>query len=72
MVDRAADGAITAVTVIDFKTDAVDDPGVLRERYGGQMRAYARIVASACGVPVAAALLVSTHLKATVALPGGA
>jgi ATP-dependent exoDNAse (exonuclease V) beta subunit len=39
-IHRTPDGSVTRVEVIDFKTDAVNDPAELIDRYSGQMNAY--------------------------------
>lgn len=66
VIDRDAAGAVVSATVIDFKTDAVEDVAVLRERYAGQMAAYREIVATALGVSAVTCLLVSTRLRQVV------
>lgn len=39
-VHRDGRGVVECVRIIDYKTDAVDAPGELAERYSGQMAAY--------------------------------
>ena len=36
----AGSGTVTLVEIIDYKTDAVNDPNDLLDRYAGQMTAY--------------------------------
>jgi hypothetical protein len=40
LLHRNPAGTVTRVEIIDFKTDAVQDPAELRERHAGQMTAY--------------------------------
>ncbi|NNM29655.1 MAG: hypothetical protein HKO57_09035, partial [Akkermansiaceae bacterium] len=67
-IERDAAGAVKTVVVFDFKTDAVEDPGELVERYEGQMEAYRRALAEILGVPGATirCLLVWTKGMAVV------
>lgn len=44
---RAPDGRVSRVEVIDFKTDAVERPEELVDRYSGQMEAYRQAMARA-------------------------
>ena len=69
MVDRlhVFDGG-RRVEVIDFKTDAVDSPGELAERYAGQMEAYRRVLAGVYPGAVVECALLSTRLRAWVPL----
>lgn len=53
------------VELIDFKSDAVSSAKQLKERYAGQISAYAEVIGKAFGVPVSCRLL-STKLKAWV------
>jgi ATP-dependent exoDNAse (exonuclease V) beta subunit len=62
-VIRDGAGTVAEVEVIDFKTDAVETPEQLVERYAGQMEAYREVIARAFGgVPVRCCLL-STKLR---------
>jgi len=70
LVERDAAGAVTAATVIDFKTDAVPRAEDLRERYQGQMEAYRQVVARAFGLQDVACVLVSTALGRVVEIAG--
>lgn len=51
VVDRVqlVDGLLT---IIDFKTDDVDDPEVLRQRYSGQLECYRELMARALDIPI--------------------
>lgn len=60
---RDASGAVTCVEVMDFKTDAIDDLEVLRERYSIQMSAYRTVMERAYPQARVECLLVSTHCK---------
>ncbi len=66
-VHRAADGTVTRVEVVDFKTDVVAGPAALLERHGGQLRAYQAALALAFPGAEIACRLVSTHLRKVVA-----
>ena len=63
---RGADGAVSRVEVVDFKTDAVADPAVLLERHGGQMQAYRAALALAFPGAEVTCHLISTQLRAAV------
>ena len=67
-VIRGADGKATALELIDFKTDAVERPEQLVERYAGQMSAYREVLAKAYGGVPVKCLLVSTKLRVMVVL----
>lgn len=62
-VIRDEAGAVAAVEVIDFKTDAVESAEQLVERYGGQMAAYREVMARAYGGVPVKCLLLSTRLR---------
>jgi ATP-dependent helicase/nuclease subunit A len=62
-VIRDGAGAVTEVEVIDFKTDAVETPEQLVERYVGQMEAYREVMSKAFGGVPVRCLLLSTKLK---------
>ncbi|MEK7949520.1 UvrD-helicase domain-containing protein [Luteolibacter soli] len=67
-VIRGDDGKVTALELIDFKTDAVEKAEQLAERYAGQMAAYRDVLSKAFGeVPVGCVLL-STKLREVVVL----
>ncbi|MCW1915273.1 UvrD-helicase domain-containing protein [Luteolibacter sp. GHJ8] len=59
---RDSAGAVEAVEIVDFKTDAVSNGEELIARYAEQMAAYREAVSRAFGVPVKCRLL-STRLK---------
>jgi ATP-dependent exoDNAse (exonuclease V) beta subunit len=71
LVERDATGAATAATVVDFKTDRIDDQDALVERHASQMNAYRRAVAMVLGLDpaVVTCLLVSTALRCAVPVP---
>ena len=71
-VHRDADGIVTRVEVIDFKTDAVGATAELIERHGGQMRAYREVMERAFPGVTVECLLISTHLRAAVQPHAGA
>lgn len=54
------------LTVLDYKTDRVDDPEELRRRYSGQLRAYSRSIGSRLGMPVSEAVIWSFELGCEV------
>lgn len=64
-----ADGRVTRAVVIDFKTDAVDSPDALLERYGGQMAAYRAAMHLAYPTAEVECLLLSTATGGIVAAP---
>ncbi len=64
-------GKVTAIELIDFKTDAVKTAAELLSRHAAQMDAYRKVMAQAHpGVPVKC-LLLSTKLRAWVEVPEG-
>jgi len=67
---RAADGGLRRAVLIDFKTDSVESPATLRERYSEQLAIYRRAVSSALklGDDQIEVVLVSTHFEALVKL----
>jgi ATP-dependent helicase/nuclease subunit A len=65
-VIRDAAGAVTEVEVIDFKTDAVEKPEQLVERYAGQMEAYQQVLSKAYGGVPVKCLLLSAKLRRIV------
>ena len=59
---RAEDGRVQRIEIIDFKTDAVDDPAELLERYAAQMNAYRTVIEKIHpGAPVDCILLSVRH-----------
>ena len=62
-VIRGDDGKATALELIDFKTDAVESPEQLAERYAAQMAAYRDVLSKAYGDVPVRCLLLSTKLK---------
>ncbi|MEM6909980.1 MAG: UvrD-helicase domain-containing protein [Verrucomicrobiota bacterium] len=56
------------VTIVDFKTDALESVAQLRERYAGQMKGYRRAMAKVLGRENdrMEVFLLSTHLKALI------
>ncbi|MCW1924558.1 UvrD-helicase domain-containing protein [Luteolibacter arcticus] len=68
-VIRDSGGKVATLELIDFKTDAIQEPRQLTERYSGQMTAYREVLSKAFGdVPVRCVLL-STKLLACVDVP---
>lgn len=65
---HAPDGAVTAIELIDFKTDAVATPDQLRTRHRDQLAAYRAALALAYPAARLRALLLSTHLRQVIAL----
>jgi ATP-dependent exoDNAse (exonuclease V) beta subunit len=65
---RDAAGKATALEVIDFKTDAVERPDELAERYRPQMDAYRRVLQEAFGAVEIDCVLLSTRLGVEVTL----
>ena len=61
-------GKATALELIDFKTDAVEKPEQLAERYAGQMAAYRDVLSKAFGDVPVRCLLLSTKLREVVVL----
>ncbi len=64
---RDAEGTVTRVEIIDFKTDALDEIA-LAERYRGQMRAYREVMERAYPASVVECVLISTHCRASIAI----
>ncbi len=52
--------------IVDFKTDAVDDPAILAERHAPQMRAYRRAMEAAWPGARVECLLVSTTCRTVI------
>ena len=65
-VIRDSEGRVREVEVIDFKTDAVESPEALIDRYAGQMEAYRKVMAVAFGGVPVKCLLLSTKLRKRV------
>jgi hypothetical protein len=67
---RDEDGSVGLIEIIDFKTDGVDDPAELIERYSGQMKAYREVMAKIHPGARVDCLLLSVRQRAVVAVPG--
>ena len=67
---RDADGRLRKAMLIDFKTDSVDNPAILRDRYTEQLAIYRRAISVALNMEDAQAevILLGTHLEALVRL----
>lgn len=65
------DGAAARATIIDFKTDTVEDPATLADRYGMQMHAYRDALARILALPPGAisCLLLSTSHATLIPVP---
>lgn len=61
-----ADGTVTQIEIIDFKTDAVEDPEALRQAYQGQLHAYRDCLARLHPAAETRCLLLSTHLAQVI------
>lgn len=77
VVERDAAGRALCATVVDFKSDRVENERQLRERAAGhaaQMRDYARVAVRLLGLPLAhvRCLLLFTRLGRVVESPGAA
>jgi ATP-dependent exoDNAse (exonuclease V) beta subunit len=72
LISRDEQGKALAATVVDFKTDRIEDAAELAERYSGQMLAYRRAVAEALEVDLGVidCAVVSTALKQVVKICG--
>ncbi len=57
------------VEIIDFKTDAIEQPEDLAERYAAQMHAYRQVMAEVHPGAAVRCLLLSTRLKSLIELP---
>jgi ATP-dependent exoDNAse (exonuclease V) beta subunit len=66
---RNEDGSVSLVEIIDFKTDGVDDPAGLVERYSGQMNAYREVMQKIHPGARVDCLLLSVRHRALVAVP---
>lgn len=67
-VHRAADGSVTRVEILDFKTDRVDSLEELSERYAGQMVAYRRAMEAIHPQAEVKCILISTALNQPIPL----
>jgi ATP-dependent exoDNAse (exonuclease V) beta subunit len=65
---RDAQGTVTWVEVIDFKTDAISDLQELSDKYSGQMNAYRAVMAVAYPHASVDCILISTRLRGFIAL----
>lgn len=61
-----------ALVIIDFKTDRIFDPGVLRERYAPQLALYRQAAETSFGKPVDRLALYSFALGREIELPAEA
>lgn len=68
-IHRNASGSVVKIEIIDFKTDALEDPGELIIRYSGQMDAYRSTVAKIYPEAEIHALLLSIHHARLIRLP---
>lgn len=64
---RDAKGVVVRVEILDFKTDQVDSPEELRDKYAGQMEAYRKAMALIHPQAEVKCMLVSTALGLVVA-----
>lgn len=68
-VHREAPGMpVTRVQIVDFKSDAVEDPQVLLDRYAGQMRAYGRVMGLLYPDAKIELALLSTAMRRVIAI----
>ena len=51
------------ITIVDYKTDYVNDGAILKERYYDQLRIYRGVMEKSFGLPVKQCLLYSLHLE---------
>ena len=65
-LERDDAGAVVAVEIIDFKTDAVNDAAELAARHAGQMAAYRRVLGMIYPAAQIRCVLVSTKLAELV------
>jgi len=67
---RNADGTLRKAVLIDFKTDNVAEPQILRDRYSKQLAVYRRAIALALKLAEAQVetVLVGTHHRQVVAV----
>jgi ATP-dependent exoDNAse (exonuclease V) beta subunit len=63
---RDAAGAVVRVEIIDFKTDALDEIGLLVDRYSAQMNAYRDVMARAYPNAWIDCILLSTRCRGWV------
>ncbi len=56
-------GAVSQITLIDFKTDAIDDLSILAEKYAPQLHAYRQALTLAYPTATIQCLLLSTHCQ---------
>ena len=54
------------IVIVDYKTDRVSSPDILRERYSGQLKIYEKAVRECLGKTVKETLLYSFSLETTV------
>ncbi len=51
------------ITIVDYKTDYVNDASILKDRYYDQLRIYRGVMEKSFGLPVKQCLLYSLHLE---------
>lgn len=61
-----AAGAVSHIDIIDFKTDAAEDPEALRQAYQGQLHAYRDCLTRLHPAAETRCLLLSTHLAQVI------
>lgn len=57
------------ITILDYKTDYVNDPQILVQRYYDQLRIYRDAIGKAFHLPVRQCLLYSLHLEREIEIP---
>lgn len=57
------------ITIVDYKTDYVEEPQILVERYYDQLRIYRDAIARAFDRPVRQCLIYSMHLEMEIEVP---
>ncbi|MFT3782826.1 MAG: UvrD-helicase domain-containing protein [Nibricoccus sp.] len=67
---RAADGSVVKAVIVDFKTDAVDSPAILIERYASQVAVYQRALKASMDLAAdqISVVLVSSCLNQVITL----
>jgi len=70
ILDYDADGKVIHAAIVDFKTDTVEDPSELVERYSKQLETYRKMICKAysLGEESVYALIISTHFKKIINL----
>ena len=57
------------IVIVDYKTDRVDDPKELSDRYHVQLEYYARALSAMTGREISELIIYSTGHKCTVNIP---